>query len=162
MVCAFLTSFVVDFLANKKARFCLNANDLVPRCDGDPVGTRSFVRPMKTLKAKSVRDFLRRVNQLDRKWQRKNGSSTELWFQGQTTKEIPKPRLYRGDLFRNAGAELRIEFQRRGAQFFRDRALTNRWERYFLMQHFGTPTRLLDWTDGALLGLYFARSRYCD
>lgn len=30
------------------------------------------------------------------------------------------------------------------------------WERYFLMQHYGVPTRLLDWSDGALLGLYFA------
>jgi hypothetical protein len=29
-------------------------------------------------------------------------------------------------------------------------------EWYFLMQHYSAPTRLLDWTEGALLGLYFS------
>jgi FRG domain len=30
------------------------------------------------------------------------------------------------------------------------------WDSYFLMQHHNGPTRLLDWSDGALMALHFA------
>jgi hypothetical protein len=35
-------------------------------------------------------------------------------------------------------------------------SIDDEWDSYFLMQHYGAPTRLLDWSDGALIALHFA------
>jgi hypothetical protein len=79
-----------------------------------------------------------------------------MWLRGQE-KAVWRlePQLYR--LKKPDEDEIRSDFKRCGRQLIsEERRPATEWEWYFLMRYYGAPTRLLDWSDGALIALYFA------
>ena len=109
-----------------------------------------------------VRDFRAILWRLD--------EQDKLWFRGESQDHMNtllRPELYRPrrhnvlrpvDNLLDIESTLYKEFQRCADQF-RSGALDRKyweWDSYFLLQHHGGATRLLDWSDGALMALHFA------
>jgi len=105
---------------------------------------------------------LERIKELRENWRsgevyERRGEEKPLWFRGHLNADWKlTPKLYRPEFFGSDENEIRQEFQSRALQLIQGRMPADKWEWYFLMQHYGVPTRLLDWTENALIGLYFA------
>ena len=103
---------------------------------------------------KTVTNFVEKVLSDLREW----GSNARPWFRGESGNAAPlKPKI----------AEYNETCENYFLQTFRrqagglsntpDRKNTDMW--LFWAQHYGIPTRLLDWTEGALAALYFSINR---
>ena len=89
-----------------------------------------------------------------------NFSTTKLWYRGVShTKYELIPKVYRDRLWeRHEDYEwwLLIDFTNKARQFIPNHDSYTEWSWYFTMQHYGLPTRLIDWTEASLFALYFA------
>jgi len=116
-------------------------------------------RPERTYTASNIPEFLEIVEKVAREWFTKE-KTWGPWFRGQLNSNWPlRPTLYRyrprTRPIRMLEHEIRQEFAVRAPSLGTERP-QNSWEWYFLMQHCGAPTRLLDWTESALIALFFA------
>lgn len=85
-----------------------------------------------------------------------------LWYRGCGRDNYPlTPFLYRHpfqkkpDDYVELERQLMARFRQRSIPYH-SRDLRDDWDTLFFMQHYGVPTRLLDWTENPLIALHFA------
>lgn len=94
------------------------------------------------------------------------GSAKSHWYRGQgcehsQLKSSLRRRLPTHDPSQLLSVEFRLitRWRQRSLPFWPEGYPQNDWEHLFAMQHFGVPTRLLDWSENILVAAFFASAR---
>lgn len=124
-------------------------------------------------KIKSITEF---IQEIIKKTSASNDSDSQLfWFRGEASNQYETPLVpgsyrtiaatfkdkmdepFNSETIRELENNINAEFNRRAQRYISPRGIENsKWNRYFLMQHYNINTRLLDWTENAILALFFA------
>lgn len=117
----------------------------------------------------SIDEYLKLTGETTLEWIKKfkldPHTKADPWFRGEIDRRFQLlPSFFRvcDDVLKTIENDrgMREEFQQRARSLTHKRPPANEWEWYFLMQHYEMPTRLLDWTDGSLIALFFAVTDY--
>lgn len=84
-----------------------------------------------------------------------------LWYRGVGCGEYRTlPKLMRDeknwDLVTERERRLLTRFRQRSLAYWKEGYPQSEWEHLFAMQHYGVPTRLLDWSENLLVAAYFS------
>lgn len=113
---------------------------------------------LKDLENYSAFKIIEEITKFTNKWKFSDSSGCP-WYRGQDQEIGPNP-----SVFRHKYDEFNL------CTTFRNRATavkevpeTDRIDKWlFLMQHYGAPSRLLDWTESPLLAIFFALDSYTE
>ena len=113
---------------------------------------------MREVEVDSIESYLKLIKQ-SKEENLRNGNFEDFLFRGQTVDFPLIPKLCRlkakGELL-NVEKLLLQEFKRTNPLLIEVHKPMDDWDYLTLGQHFGLPTRLLDWSNNALTALWFA------
>jgi len=108
---------------------------------------------------KKIHSFIEFVEEVETLRSKTKGP---IWYRGiKKSRYNLKPTLYRHPKAKSLEEFLQLE-KRMLARFhqrsipYHSQTLSDEWDTLFLMQHYGIPTRLLDWTESPFTALFFA------